>query len=120
MKNDVLEQQPFTKCHKAAMRPIKDALEVLSGKWKLPIIVALSSGPKRFKELSKEVGGITDKVLSKELKDLETNQLVKRTVHDTFPPTVVYAWTAHSYTLSNVMGALENWGKLHRSTILGD
>ncbi len=120
MKEEAIVLEPFTKCHKAAMRPIKDALEVLSGKWKLPIMVALSSGPKRFKELSKEVGGITDKVLSKELKDLEMNQLVKRTVHETFPPTVEYAWTAHSYTLGDVMEALEAWGKLHRKTLIGE
>ncbi|MFP9116014.1 winged helix-turn-helix transcriptional regulator [Flavobacterium sp. RHBU_3] len=111
--------EPFVRCHKESMRPIKDALEALSGKWKMPIMVALSSGPKRFKELSAEVGGITDKMLSKELKDLEMNKLVKRTVLDTFPPTVEYRWTAHSYTLGNVMCALEEWGRLHRETVIG-
>ena len=98
MNEDIFLTEPYVKCHKAAMRPIKDALEALNGKWKLPIMVALSSGPKRFKELAKEVGGITDKVLSKELKDLEMNRLIKRTVHDTFPPAVEYSWTPHSYT----------------------
>ena len=77
------------------IRPVRDALEVLNGKWKLAIIGSLSFGTKRFKQISKEVNGITDKVLSKELKDLEANQLVKRDVYDTFPPTVEYSITPH-------------------------
>ena len=59
------------------MLSIKDALEALEGKWKLLILFSLAGGPKRFTEISREVGGITDKTLSKELKSLETNQLVK-------------------------------------------
>ncbi|NJL77109.1 MAG: helix-turn-helix transcriptional regulator [Saprospiraceae bacterium] len=65
--------------------PVRDALEILSGRWKLPIIVSLSFGKKRFKEISRDVRGITDKMLSKELKELEINQLITRTVYDTFP-----------------------------------
>ncbi|MFP9097990.1 winged helix-turn-helix transcriptional regulator [Flavobacterium sp. RHBU_24] len=119
MEANVIQLMPQVNCHKAMVMPIKDALEALSGKWKLPILVTLSSGPKRFKEIAKEVGGITDKVLSKELKDMELNKLVKRTVYDTFPPTVEYAWTDHSRTLGDVMHALEAWGKLHRKTVIG-
>ena len=76
------------------IRPVRDALEVLNGKWKLAIIGSLSLGTKRFKQIAKDVNGITDKVLSKELKDLEANQLIKRDVYDTFPPTVEYSITA--------------------------
>ena len=64
-------------CPKTALS-IKDALEALEGRWKLLILFSLSSGPKRFKQISKEVTGITDKTLSKELKSLETNKLIKR------------------------------------------
>ena len=103
----------------AALRPVRDALEVLSGRWKLPILIALSNRPKRFKEISKDINGITDKMLSKELKDLELNKLVTRTVYDTFPPTVEYARTEHSQTLYNVIGALNEWGTLHRKEIIG-
>jgi DNA-binding HxlR family transcriptional regulator len=120
MEANVMPLMQEVACHRAAVLHIKDALETLSGKWKLPILGALSSGPKRFKELAKEVGGITDKVLSKELKDMEMNHLVKRTVYDTFPPTVEYAWTDHSRTLGDVMHALETWGKLHRKTVIGE
>ena len=103
----------------AALLPVRDALEVLSGRWKLPILIALSNRAKRFKEISKDVNGITDKMLSKELKDLEINKLVTRTVYDTFPPTVEYARTEHSHTLYDVIGALHEWGNLHRKEIIG-
>jgi hypothetical protein len=62
----------------ANMLSIKDALEALEGRWKILILFSLSSGPKRFTQISKEVGGTTDKTLSKELKSLEVNKLVKR------------------------------------------
>jgi len=99
--------------------PVRDALEVLNGKWKLPIIVALSFGPKRFKQIAKEVHGITDKMLSKELKDLEMNKLVKRNVYDTFPPTVEYTITEHGQSLKNVINELKDWGVKHRKKITG-
>ncbi|GAB4029093.1 winged helix-turn-helix transcriptional regulator [Spirosoma gilvum] len=100
------------------LRPIRDALDVLNGKWKLPIIVALTFGEKRFGEIAKEVHGITDRMLSKELRDMELNGLVKRTVYDTYPVKVTYALTPHSKTLSGVIDALYDWGKLHREKIL--
>ncbi|MFC5407976.1 winged helix-turn-helix transcriptional regulator [Larkinella bovis] len=97
------------------LRPIRDALDVLNGKWKLPIIVALTFGEKRFGEISREVHGITDRVLSKELQDLVMNGLVKRTVTDTFPVKVTYALTPHSESLQEVIDSLRKWGVLHRT-----
>ncbi|GAB3280481.1 helix-turn-helix domain-containing protein [Larkinella harenae] len=99
------------------LRPVRDALDVLNGKWKLPIIVALTFGEKRFGEISKEVNGITDRMLSKELRDMEANGLVKRTVHDTYPVKVTYALTPHSQTLGGVIDSLRSWGELHRKKI---
>src|SRR6185369_1738558 len=92
------------------MLSIKDALDALEGRWKLLILFSLSAGPKRFRQISKEIGGITDKVLSKELKSLEANRLIQRTVYDTFPPTVEYAITAHGLTLEKVLDELHYWG----------
>ncbi|NOU46782.1 MAG: helix-turn-helix transcriptional regulator [Bacteroidales bacterium] len=60
----------------------------MHGRSKLPFILAIKFGVKRFKEISKEIGGITDNMLSKELKVLEMDQLVKRTIHFTFPTTM--------------------------------
>jgi len=103
----------------AALLPVKDALEVLNGRWRLPILITLSEGPKRFKQIAKEVVGITDKMLSKELKSLEENKLLTRKVYDTFPPMVEYAPTAHSETLKDVIIALKDWGTLHRREVIG-
>ena len=59
------------------------------------------------------------KVLSKELKDLEVNQLIKRDVYDTFPPTVEYSITPHGKSLENVINELRKWGLSHRKKIMG-
>lgn len=101
------------------MLSIRDALEALEGKWKLLILFSLSGGPKRFKEISREVTGITDKTLSRELKSLETNQLIKREVFDTFPPKVQYSITEHGISLEKVLEELHFWGLLHRETVIG-
>src|SRR5688500_8962719 len=93
----------------AALIPVRDALEVLNGKWKLPIIISLSFGSKRFGQIAKEINGITDKMLSKELKELEQNQLVLRSVYDTFPPTVEYSITEHGRSLERVINELRVW-----------
>lgn len=99
--------------------PVRDALDILSGKWKLPIIVSLSFGPKRFKVMQREVEGITAKMLSKELRDLEMNQLVTRTVYDTKPVSVEYELTKYGDTLQDVIAELGNWGAKHRKRIIG-
>lgn len=114
-KKEVHSQQSCS----GIVRAVKDALDVLNGKWKLPIMISVSFGTKRFKQISKEINGITDKMLSKELKDLEINQLVKRTVYDTFPPTVEYSITEHGKSLEKVIGELGYWGIEHRKKIIG-
>jgi DNA-binding HxlR family transcriptional regulator len=98
--------------------PVKDALDALHGRWKIPIIIAVSFGSIRFKELSREIPGITDKTLSKELKDLEVNQLVSRTVVNSFPTRVEYEITDYGRTLKNLMIELRSWGRAHRVKIL--
>lgn len=99
--------------------PYSRYLDVLQGRWKLPILISLTFGTKRFKQISKEVVGITDKMLSKELKDLEINQLIARTVIDSFPPRVEYAITKHGKTLKKVIDELGDWGTLHGKKIVG-
>ncbi len=92
---------------------------MLYGKWKLPIIIALSGGPKRFRELQRLVAGITAKVLSKELKELEMNEFVIRHVYATTPVTIEYELTEYSQTLNPVIEALRDWGVQHRERIIG-
>lgn len=105
---------------KGKLMAVKDALDAINGKWKLPIIIALSEGPLRFKELQRTVEGITPKVLSKELKDMELNDFVKRYVYDTTPVTVEYELTEYSATLEEVISSLSIWGYQHRQHIMND
>lgn len=96
---------------------VRDALYAVNGKWKLPLIVALSSGPLRFKELQRAVNGITPKILSKELKEMELNDFVERHVYSTKPVTVEYQLTTYSKSLDQVIEELRNWGIRHRKRI---
>lgn len=97
------------------MLPIKDALEIFSGKWKIPIITALNFYDTcSFKELERIVEGITPKMLSKELKMLEENMLIKREVKSTRPVTVEYSITEYGKTCKTVMTELYKWGVEHR------
>jgi DNA-binding HxlR family transcriptional regulator len=104
----------------AHVNAVKDALYVLNGKWKLPLIVALSTGPKRFNDLQRTLGDITPKILSKELKELELNEFVERKVFSTEPITTIYELTPYSGSLSNVIDALQKWGKQHRARIVSN
>jgi len=99
------------------LKPVRDSLDILSGKWKLPIIIALSFGEKRFTEITQEIEGITDRMLSKELRDLELNGLVRRNIQDSYPVKVTYALTEHSKTLRPVINSLKNWGIMHKEKL---
>ena len=100
------------------MRALKDALELLSGKWKFCILQNLhNAGTLRFKDLLETSGGITPKVLSKELQDLEENQLITRTVNNTKPVTVSYALTPHAIETEPVINALVAFGLQHRTKV---
>ena len=101
----------------AAMRPIMDSMFVLSGKWKLLIILALTFRNCGFVELEKQVKGISPRMLSKELKHLVENKLVTRKNHIDNPSKVEYALSEHGQSLKPVILALRDWGKLHRSVI---
>jgi DNA-binding HxlR family transcriptional regulator len=98
--------------------PIRDTLHILSGKWKLPIIIAISFGRKRFKEIHRGIPGITPRMLSKELKEMEVNQLVKRTVYNTMPVTIEYEMTEYSKSLRKVIREMNDWGLKHRQIII--
>jgi len=102
------------------MRAIKDALDTIEGKWKLLILISLSAGSRRFNELTKELTGISDKMLSKELKALELNKLVKREGPDEDSPVIMYSITNHGKSLQRVMNELYQWGMEHRKEIVGD
>ena len=100
------------------MIPVRDALDIFSGKWKIPIITALSFYETcGFKELERIVEGITPKMLSKELKFLEENLLITRKVEDIRPITVTYSITDYGKTCKSVMSELYRWGMEHRKKV---
>lgn len=103
---------------KSQHQAVHDTLDVISGKWKLVILAVLLQRKYRFRELSREIG-ISPRVLSKELQEMEQNLLVKRTVCDTRPITVEYESTHHSRTLLQVVQALSDWGYLHHEALVG-
>ncbi|WP_246484952.1 winged helix-turn-helix transcriptional regulator [Chitinophaga qingshengii] len=118
VKEKCMEKGDHKDCLGVIM-PVRDALDVINGKWKLPIIIAISRGHKRFRDIERNIPKITSKVLSKELKDLEAHKLVKRSVFDSQPVTVEYTLTPYAATLNPVIDALFAWGTQHRKTIFG-
>ena len=106
------------KC-KSVIGPLRDALEVVNGKWKLQILVAIRSGNHRFSDIERSIPLLSSKVLSKELKDLEAHQLISRTVHQGPPIAVEYEALPYAATLDSVIFALRDWGVGHRRKITG-
>ncbi len=100
------------------LRSIHDTLDIISGKWKVTIIGSLSFGKKRFMELQRDVEGIGAKMLSKELRELEINGLVTRTVYNTKPVTVEYQITEYGKTLQPIIFEMSKWGTQHRKRIM--
>ena len=111
-----MEKHTVESCAKSKMA-VRDTLDVVGGKWKLVLITVLRSGKKGFNELSREAG-ISPRILSKELHELEMNGLVNREVRNTKPITVQYELTPYSETLFEVIYAMEQWGFKHRNKIM--
>ncbi|WP_343688678.1 helix-turn-helix domain-containing protein [Chitinophaga sp.] len=105
---------------KTKMRAVQDSMDVLNGKWKIAIISSICFyNKRRFSDILNDVEGISNKMLSKELKELELNKLVKRTVLDTQPITVQYELTKHGLSLKTIINELTDWGIRHRKVIIG-
>lgn len=106
------------KCPVQYVLAINDVLNVISGKWKLPIIAALIHGKKRFKGLQDSIDRITPRMLSKELKELELNGIVNRIVYDSTPVLIEYELTESGHRLTNVIDPMVIWGLEHRAVTL--
>jgi len=110
-------EETTEKCNEF-LNPIGDALYVIGGKWKLRVISGLRDGSKRFNEIQRTVTGISARVLSAELKELELNGFVKRIVHHQQTPVVVeYQLTEYAASLKEVLHALSDWGTMHRDKL---
>ena len=107
--------------YKEEMMAVQDTMDVLQGKWKIKVLSSICFYDKRrFSDILNDVYGISNKMLSKELKDLEINQLITRTVLDTHPVTIHYQLTEHGKTLGTIIDNLTEWGKMHRKKIIGE
>ncbi len=97
----------------------RDALEVIQGKWRLPIVLALTFGSKRFGEIQRDIVDISPKMLSQELKALEQNKIINRTVYDSMPVTVEYSLTPLGQSMKKMLDELLNWGIHFRKEVVG-
>lgn len=100
------------------IQPVQDALFVIGGKWKILVLISLGNGNRRFTEIERSIPKLSSKVLAKELKDLEENLLIKRTVIDDYPVRIEYELTEYAMTLVHVFDALRDWGLNHRIKIV--
>lgn len=91
--------------------PVEATLEIIGGKWKGVILYHLQSETLRFSELKRATGNITQRTLTKQLRELEADGLVKRKVYPVVPPKVEYSLTEKGQTLGPVIHALEEWGR---------
>lgn len=93
---------------------VEDALSILVGKWK-PIILLhlLQNGTKRFSELKRSLPGITQKMLTKQLRELEDEDIIKRVVYPQVPPKVEYSITEYGRSLEPILEAMHEWGTKH-------
>ena len=93
--------------------PVEAALEVIGGKWKGVILFHLLSDTYRFNELRRLMPGITQKMLTKQLRELEADKLIARKIYREIPPKVEYSLTDYGKTLGPVILALQVWGDAH-------
>jgi DNA-binding HxlR family transcriptional regulator len=91
--------------------PTLHALNIIGGKWRLPILYHLMDGALRYNELKRRLSGITNIMLTRSLKDLEEHGLLKRIQHSEIPPHVEYYLTDHAKKLAPALLNIEEWGK---------
>jgi len=112
----VITENPTHACKKSIMA-IHDAMYVLGGKWKMSIVACLLFGPRRYSDILRDIEGISGKMLSRELKEMEANLLVNRIVADTQPLMVTYELTTYGESIKPVILILAEWGEEHRKCI---
>ncbi|HTF29730.1 MAG TPA: helix-turn-helix domain-containing protein [Flavitalea sp.] len=100
------------------LRALQDTLYFIGGKWRLPIINSICNGNRRFREIERSIPGITTRMLSKELKEMEMSKLVKRTVYADTPVLVEYEPTEHCRSFGKVIQEMIDWGKSHRKIVV--
>jgi DNA-binding HxlR family transcriptional regulator len=99
------------------VQALQDTIYVIGGKWKLPIINSICNGNKRFRDIERSIPGITTRMLSRELKEMEANQLIRRTVTPTTPVLVEYTATDYCWSFGDIILDMIKWGKQHRERL---
>ncbi len=95
--------------------PVETTLTLIGDKWKVLIIRDLMPGTKRFGELKKSIGGVSQKVLTSQLRQMEDCGLLTRTVYPEVPPRVEYALTELGRSLKPVLDAMQDWGEAYKA-----
>lgn len=97
--------------------PVETTLTLIGDKWKVLILRDLLPGTKRFGELKKSIGNVSQNVLTAQLRDMEQNGLINRKVYAEVPPRVEYSLTELGMSLKSVLDALWNWGEEYKSSL---
>lgn len=118
--NNIPEIKELSDCTGEYILAVNDTMNVLNGKWKIPIIAVLLYGKKRFGEIEKLIPKINPRMLSKELRDLESNGIVNRTVYNTIPVSVEYELTKSGRSFRKVLEIMLEWGMDHRKDFFAD
>lgn len=100
--------------------PVETTLTLISDKWKVLIIRDLLPGTKRFGELKKSIGSVSQKVLTAQLRQMEESGLLTRTVYPEVPPRVEYTLTELGQSLRPVLDALKSWGEEYKAKMSGE
>ena len=113
--NRLIEWEKTQQCPRSYTLALTDTLNVINGKWKLPIIASLKRDINRFKDLLERVEKITPRMLSKELKELEINGIVERKVYNRTPVLIEYKLTESGKGITKVIDSMIEWGMIHRT-----
>lgn len=98
--------------------PIHSVTKLIGGKWKMPLMYIIQSGPKRFGELRRILSPITEQMLTKQLRELEGHNLISRNDFQTIPPRVEYSLTDFGKSLSGIINQYQNFGEKNKKKII--
>lgn len=119
MKDNQISDDECNLCNKPDFQALQDTLHVIGGKWRIQILYSICMGNIRFREIERSIPGLTTRMLSKELKAMELNKLITRTVHPTTPVIVEYKETEYCTSLVPVFESMIEWRQKHREELRG-
>lgn len=115
-RHDLNEPETFAECTRA-MLPVHEVLAQISGKWTILVVQVLSGGPRRFSEIKRHIEGVSQKMLTATLRDLEKDGFVSRKVTPSIPPRVDYALTEMGQELQEPLRVIGNWAHANRHRV---